>query len=193
MMYRSVPGWVVATILAVVAVLAGWLGYLHPERLAFYAFTAAFLPTSWAVLVLASPGPDEPGHEAAERFSGALALAGTLVAVALGTRVASTLGVIDETLVERAVGVSMGCLLVVTGNAIPKILTPVERLRCDPAKVQSLERFAGWSFVVTGAFYTLAWFVLEPTRAAFWSVFVTAACVLTVTARFLLMVARHRA
>ena len=31
-----------------------------------------------------------------------------------------------------------------TGNAIPKTLTPLAALRCDPARVQAFNRFGDW-------------------------------------------------
>ncbi len=191
MLYRKIPGGVLAAILGSVALLSAWMAYLRPERLPFYAFTAVFLPAGWALVALIARRRRRSGRPE-EESSGWIALGGLIIGVSLAAEVAKSVGGLGETTAQRAVGVAMGVFLVVVGNAMPKILTPLTRQRCDPASVQSLQRFAGWAFVLAGLVYAAAWVVLEPLQAALWSGLVTGACVLVVVVRLALVIARGR-
>ncbi len=61
---------------------------------------------------------------------------------------------------RRALGVLLGAVVVLYSNAIPKMLVSRARLRCSPAQDQAARRFAGWSLVLGGIGYMLAWIVL---------------------------------
>jgi uncharacterized membrane protein len=54
----------------------------------------------------------------------------------------------------------MGAFLAVTGNAIPKTLTPLASLQCDSAKVQAVQRLAGWIWTLAGLAVAIAWLTL---------------------------------
>ena len=58
--------------------------------------------------------------------------------------------------------VILGAFIVATGNALPKTLTPLSVLRCDPApaRAQALHRFAGWAWVLTSPALSVAWLAL---------------------------------
>jgi hypothetical protein len=64
---------------------------------------------------------------------------------------------LEAELAQRVQGVIMGLVVVVFANAAPKTLTPLARLRCDPVAEQAVRRFAGWSLVLGGLGYALAW------------------------------------
>ncbi len=53
-----------------------------------------------------------------------------------------------------------GAFLAVTGNAIPKTLMPFAALHCDPAKVQAVQRLAGWIWALAGLAVAIAWLTL---------------------------------
>lgn len=93
-----------------------------------------------------------------------LALATFYAAVLLTT---SVLGrhYLDAATAVRLNGVTMGVLLVAWANTMPKMLVPLHRLACDPAREQALRRFAGWAMVLGGLGYTLA-FALAPIAVA---------------------------
>ncbi len=57
---------------------------------------------------------------------------------------------------HRLMGVLMGALVVFYANDVPKSLTPLVRMRCDPAAEQALRRFAGWSLALGGAAFAAA-------------------------------------
>ncbi|MBX7186215.1 MAG: rhodanese-like domain-containing protein [Vicinamibacteria bacterium] len=66
---------------------------------------------------------------------------------------------------HRLMGVLMGALVVFYANDVPKSLTPLVRMRCDPAAEQALRRFAGWSLALGGAAFAAA-SILAPYESA---------------------------
>jgi hypothetical protein len=58
-----------------------------------------------------------------------------------------------------------GAFLAVRGNAIPKTLTPLAALHCDPAKAQAVQRLAGWIWALAGLAVAIAWLMLPINRA----------------------------
>jgi hypothetical protein len=67
--------------------------------------------------------------------------------------------------VDRMMGVLLGAMVVVFANAVPKALSPLLQQRCDPAAEQAMRRFTGWSLVLGGAAYAVAW-VIAPLEHA---------------------------
>lgn len=67
--------------------------------------------------------------------------------------------VISVEFAHRLLGIAMGCVVVMYANEVPKMLTPLTRMRSDPATEQSLRRFVGWSLVLGGIRYSLAWLI----------------------------------
>jgi hypothetical protein len=64
---------------------------------------------------------------------------------------------ISVELSHRLLGAMLGAVVVVYSNAIPKLLVGSTSLRCSPAADQAARRFAGWSLVLGGIAYMLAW------------------------------------
>lgn len=60
---------------------------------------------------------------------------------------------------RRLLGVLLGAVVIGYANAVPKALPSLLRMRCDPAADQALRRFTGWSLVLGGVGYALAWAV----------------------------------
>jgi len=61
--------------------------------------------------------------------------------------------------------VLLGAFFVFTGNALPKMITPLSTLRCDAAKAQALQRFSAWAWVIAGLGFAYVWLVL-PVKVA---------------------------
>jgi hypothetical protein len=83
-----------------------------------------------------------------------------LVVLVGGIAVARATGLIHVDHVERYVGLLFGSLLVVAGNALPKLLRP--SLADDPnghktARRLKAERFAGWTLVLGGLASMALW------------------------------------
>lgn len=66
---------------------------------------------------------------------------------------------------HRLLGALLGAVVVAYANAIPKMLTSCMRVRASPAEDQAARRFAGWSLVLGGLGYILAW-LLAPIGSA---------------------------
>jgi hypothetical protein len=66
---------------------------------------------------------------------------------------------------RRATMIILGAYLAVIGNGIPRMLRPMSSMQCDGARLQALQRFAGWTWVLCGLGFATAWLVL-PVNAA---------------------------
>jgi len=71
---------------------------------------------------------------------------------------------ISEDAARRLLGVVLGAVVVMFSNSIPKVLA--SRARCTPAEDQAARRFAGWSMVLGGLGYMLAWMFVPLSMAA---------------------------
>jgi hypothetical protein len=112
----------------------------------------------------AGPHPD-PARNRNELRAG-IGFAGSMLAIALLSRFAVSFGwTFAADLAYRASMALPGAFFVLTGNAVPKTLTPLAVMKRNPARVQAFRRFAGWVWVLTGVAYSLAWLSL-PTRLA---------------------------
>jgi hypothetical protein len=60
---------------------------------------------------------------------------------------------------HRMVRALTGLVLAYIGNSIPKTLTPLDRLCCDPARVQAFQRWSGWIWLLAGVGYAIVWLV----------------------------------
>jgi hypothetical protein len=67
---------------------------------------------------------------------------------------------LSSDLARRLIQIVMGLFVVATANALPKTLTPLMQLRCDPAAEQAMRRFAGWTLALGGAGYVLTWMIV---------------------------------
>lgn len=72
---------------------------------------------------------------------------------------------IGDEMAVRLMGMLMGAVVVMSGNAIPKTLVPLARLSCAPSREQTLRRVCGWAAVLGGLGYTLA-YALAPMTIA---------------------------
>jgi hypothetical protein len=113
-------------------------------------------------LVLANRRSDrEETRRASRQVQSAVVFAGLMMTLTLAARLAGRHGIwAGEDVVRRGMMVFQGLFLVLIGNAMPKTLTPLAALQCDPAKVQTFQRLAGWTWVLTGLGYATAWVVL---------------------------------
>ncbi|MCC2972124.1 hypothetical protein [Massilia sp. IC2-476] len=73
---------------------------------------------------------------------------------------------LDPAWTRRLLGALLGLVVVVYANDIPKALAKRARMRCtSPGADQAARRFAGWSLVLGGIAYMLAW-LLAPLELA---------------------------
>jgi len=147
--------------------LAAWNWYLRPERVVAWSAALTLLGSMAGILYLASRRSrnEEADRGVPRALADAVVLAGLILAISLSERLAATLGV-DRDFSYRAVMVMVGAFLAFTGNTIPKTLTPLSALRCDPARAQACQRFTGWTWAVTGLAFAMAWLALPEVLAA---------------------------
>jgi hypothetical protein len=135
--------------------------YLRPQSAGGWFVVLLVLIGMTLALVLVSR---EPKEEAARRDAGVrsgIVTAGLILVISLGAKLAVALGAVHHgDIALRATMAIAGAFLAVTGNAIPKTLTPLAALHCDPAKVQAVQRLAGWTWVLAGLAVAIAWLTL---------------------------------
>jgi hypothetical protein len=135
--------------------------YLRPQSAGSWFVVLLVLIAMTLALVAVSR---EPKEEAARRDAGVrrgIVTAGLILVISLGAKLAATLGAVYHgDIALRATMAITGAFLAVTGNAIPKTLTPLAALHCDPAKVQTIQRLAGWIWALAGLAVAIAWLTL---------------------------------
>jgi len=88
-------------------------------------------------------------------IGGGLIVAGLFLQATIGLKWLSP-DLLSAEMAHRLIGAVMGALVVFYANDVPKSLTPLVRMRCDPAGEQALRRFAGWSLALGGAAFGAA-------------------------------------
>ena len=113
----------------------------------------------------------EPEEKATRRDAGGpvrsgMVTAGLILMISLGAKLAVALGAVHYgDIALRVTMVIMGAFLAVTGNAIPKNLTPLATLHCDPANVQAVQRLVGSIWALAGLAVAIAWLTLPSNLA----------------------------
>ena len=92
-----------------------------------------------------------------KRLLAAILGAGTIIAAALILKYLTSIGYIEDEGSKRLMRISLGILLVVIGNMIPKSAEPLSGGCCEPSREQSLRRFTGWTFVFAGLGFSTVW------------------------------------
>ena len=160
---RSMSNYIGAVLVLGGAGLAAWNWVLRPDRafawgsaLALFGCMAAALALTWR-----RPADDSAGSRAAGSIQSGIVFAGLIMLASLVGALATARGALhDADFARRASMVVVGMFFAATGNAMPKMLTPLSRMRCDPARVQAFQRLSGWIWVLAGLGYALAWVVL---------------------------------
>lgn len=159
---RPISYFLAPALLVLSTLLAATNWVLQPARAGAWAATLGFIACMAAAFFFAHRrSGNEAQRRAGDAIRHAIVFAGLMLAIPLSMRLGTALGVIhDADLSRRTTMVLMGAFIAFTGNAMPKTLTPLSALQCDPARVQAFQRFAGWTWVLTGVGYAIAWLVL---------------------------------
>lgn len=132
---------------------------VEPSDLLLIIPMTAILPAIWLVASILrrfNIAACAAGQSPAELASG-IAMGAFLMTLMMGKNVAEELALLDVAIAERVVGVTIGVFLMFMGNSIPKVLTPISKMRCDPARAQAVQRYAGLVFMLAGFAITVAW------------------------------------
>ncbi len=148
-------------VLSIALAAGNW--YLQPERAMAWGTAVLLLGGMSVAFLLVSRRSSDEGalRHAGDAIRSAIVFAGLIMAISLAAKLATTLGVVDDPdLSRRTTMVMLAAFFVFTGNALPKTLTPLSALQCNGAKTQAFQRFAGWTWVLTGLAFAIAWLVL---------------------------------
>jgi hypothetical protein len=176
----------VALVALTVAALAVVDWVLLPARASSWMIAIGTALGMWLVITLIGRARSFNDYSPAERnfLMASIAGGGLLLAASLLRHAANALGFSGGEPLDRALGVGGGLLLLLLGNTMPKILSPLTAKRCVPAQVQSLQRFAGWAFVLAGTVVIVLSLILPLDVARNWSMIATASTLVIVVLRY---------
>ena len=97
----------------------------------------------------------------------AIILASLLLLGSMIMTVAKQLELLDSDTIKRIVGINTGLMLIVLGNYMPKKnQATASQCSCSSKPTpNAVQRFMGWTFVLGGILYALAWVVLDLDQA----------------------------
>ncbi len=113
----------------------------------------------------------------------ALILAGAMLAFSAAVAFTDKAGYIGAETAQRVIQVAIGFMVVYFANLAPKTLEPLVA-GCEPSRIQALQRFCGWTLVLGGLGYSLAWLVAPIEHAAISAIAILGTGVLMVAARY---------
>lgn len=119
---------------------------------------------------------------AARALTRGLIIAGLFLGAAVAIRLLSPEH-LSHDLGQRLLGVMMGLVVAFYANAVPKALSPLILMRCDPAAEQAMRRFTGWSLTLGGAAYAVTWLIAPVPIAKVLSTSLLGVALLLVVAR----------
>jgi hypothetical protein len=160
---RTITNYLAPGLLALNAALAIGNWRLRPDRATSWAAALIIIGCMGLVWFRASRRSAEDGARGKREDSirAAIVFAALMLLVGLGNWLVTASGASSSPdFALRATMAIAGAFLAFTGNAIPKMLTPLASLRCDPARAQVARRFAGWTWVLAGVVVCVAWLVL---------------------------------
>lgn len=160
---RSLDQLAAPALLSIGTILAGANWWLRPEHAWHWVLCLALFAAMAVVRIRGSrTNAGMPPHSPpAEQARDAVTWSSLILVITLGVKLAGALGLdASSGFAERALMILLGGFLVVTGNTLPKNLTPLAAMRCDPARAQAFHRFAGWTWVLTGLALIGSWLLL---------------------------------
>ena len=131
-----------------------------------------------------------PGDAASARsfasVAGAVVFGALMVVIPLAVTLAHAYGLVDDPdSGRRTTMIIIGAYLAATGNAMPRMLPPVSSMQGNGARVQAFQRLAGWTWVLCGLGFAMAWLVLPIDAAAPVSVALVAAAMIVTIVQLL--------
>ena len=108
-----------------------------------------------------SPG-DAASARSVASVAGAVVFGALMMIIPLALTLAHAYGLVDDpdSGMQRTTMIMVGAYLAVTGNAMPRMLPPTSSMPCSGARVQAFQRHAGWTWVLCGLGYAMAWLAL---------------------------------
>jgi hypothetical protein len=108
-----------------------------------------------------SPG-DAASVLSVESVAVAVVFGALMMIIPLAQTLAHAYGLVDDpdSGMRRTNMIMVGAYLAVIGNAMPRMLPPTSSMPCGGARVQAFQRHAGWTWVLCGLGYAMAWLAL---------------------------------
>jgi uncharacterized membrane protein YeiB len=108
-----------------------------------------------------SPG-DAASVRSVASVAGAVVFGALMMIIPLALTLAHAYGLVDDpdSGMQRTTMIMVGAYLAVTGNAMPRMLPPTSSMLGGGARVQAFQRHAGWTWVLCGLGYAMAWLAL---------------------------------
>jgi hypothetical protein len=108
-----------------------------------------------------SPG-DAASVLGVESVAVAVVFGALMMIIPLAQTLAHAYGLVDDpdSGMRRTNMIMVGAYLAVIGNAMPRMLPPTSSMPCGGARVQAFQRHAGWTWVLCGLGYAMAWLAL---------------------------------
>ena len=108
-----------------------------------------------------SPG-DPASVLSVESVAVAVVFGALMMIIPLALTLAHAYGLVDDpdSGMRRTNMIMVGAYLAVTGNAMPRMLPPTSSMPGGGARVQAFQRHAGWTWVLCGLGYAMAWLAL---------------------------------
>jgi hypothetical protein len=146
-------------LLALTVLLTAPNWYFQPERRAAWVAALVFVGAMALALRVARRRQRDGAAGYGETIRGVV-FGALILIVSLVMRLIVQLGGLDDPdVTRRATMVFTGAFFVFSGNAMPKRLAPLSG-QCDGARTQAFQRFVGWTWVLMGGAFSLAWLVL---------------------------------
>lgn len=162
---KPISTYFAVALLALNAALIGVNWYLHPERAAKWAVALVAICLALIALAFGKWLTDKGVRGGGTSIANAVVFACLMIATTLAVKLAMALGApISADFTNRETMALICAFVAFFGNGIPKTLTPLSSVQ-RAARLQSLQRLAGWLWVLDGVALTIAWFVL-PQRVA---------------------------
>lgn len=162
---------VATTIIALTSSIGIALIPTKPNASTAVLITLAVFVIVWnatkALIKRKNPDLDWVTSKARHEILFAIILASLLLLGAMIMTVAKQLELLDSDVIKRIVGINTGLMLIVLGNYMPKKnqSTASECGCSSKSSSSSIQRFLGWTFVIGGVLYTLAWVALDLDQA----------------------------
>ena len=110
-----------------------------------------------------SRSPDDAASvRSVASVAGAVVFGALMMIIPLVLTLAHAYGLVDDpdSGMRRTNMIMIGAYLAVIGNAMPKQFATASSTQCDGARVQAFQRFAGWTWVLCGLGFAMAWLAL---------------------------------
>jgi hypothetical protein len=115
----------------------------------------------WELALSRSPG-DTALVRSVDSVADAVVFGALMMIIPLALTLAHAYGLVDDpdSGMQRTTMIIVGAYLAVTGNAMPRMLPPTSSMPDGGARVQAFQRHAGWTWVLCGLGYAMAWLAL---------------------------------